>query len=188
VPSRRGLLLASAGLLLGGGSLRSAPAFEKLPPADELRRRDPMFWKLVDVLNAYRQTQGLEAVPLSSALSAVAALHARDVARAKPHEKGRSLHSWSEDPRWKGGEYKTGDKTTWSIMWEKPKEIAGYAGIGFEISAAEVKGFAHALRVWQGSQVHHDVILNRGLWAKMKWRALGAALIDGCACAWFGEQ
>lgn len=147
-------------------------------------------WQLVDHINAYRKTQSLPAISLSPRLTAVAWLHAKDLATNRPNVKLGNLHSWSDDPRWNGGAYAPTDKSTWKIMWEKPKEIAGYGAFGFEICAAGARDMAHSLQLWKASNAHHDVILNRGIWADSRWtwRALGAAFYQGFACAWFGNQ
>ena len=80
------------------------------------------------------------------------------------------------------------DKSTFPIMWEKGKEIASYAGHTFEVAAAGVRTPQAALALWRRSPLHLDVLLNRGLWkeARWQWKAAGAALADGFACAWFG--
>jgi hypothetical protein len=31
-------------------------------------------------------------------------------------------------------------------------------------------------------------VLNRGIWARYQWKALGAVLHEGFACAWFGAE
>ena len=96
-------------------------------------------------------------------------------------------------PDGKGGCYKSSDKTTYPIMWNKPKEIAGYEGPGFEIAATATRdGKPHidpaaALKLWKDSTPHRDVLLSRGIWAKKPWKALGAVYHSGFACAWFGR-
>lgn len=186
----------AAGLVLGGGlwvaqwlpAEKPPVAPLKLPTAAELRQRPPQWWQLVDVLNVYRRAQGLPAVALSPKLCAVAAFHVRDLEENRPHERFGSMHSWSPDqPRWNGGIFAAADKTTYPIMWNKPKEIAGYPALGYEVVASGTRSLAHALEVWKQSPTHHDVIVNRGIWARMAWKAVGAAWYKGFASAWFGE-
>jgi hypothetical protein len=189
-----GLVAGSAALAPGfrwprAESAEPASALPRLPTVAEIRSHRPEFWKLVDAINALRKPHGLPAIPLSPRLTAVAYWHAKDLAERRPQETYGSLHSWSVDPRWHGGAYRADDKSTWTIMWDKPKEIAGYGASGFEISAAEARDCEHALELWTQSQAHHQVILNQGVWAdpRWRWRALGAVFHKGYACAWFGN-
>ena len=105
----------------------------------------------------------------------------------QPHRVHGSLHSWSSSERWTGGAFLLADPRTHTIMWDKPREIADYDGYGFEIAAAGVRDLKHALHLWAASPPHRDVILNRGGWARMNWRAIGAVFHKGYASAWFGE-
>ena len=143
---------------------------------------------MTDLINAYRRHNGLAAVDFSPRLTAVAALHARDLAERGPHERWGSLHSWSSDGRWTGGPSRTGDRATWPVMWHKPREIARYPGLGFEVSVAGGRDMRHCVALWRNSPTHNDVILGRGVWHGMHWRAVGAAFFKGYACAWFGEE
>ena len=78
-------------------------------------------------------------------------------------------------------------------MWNKPKEIAAYEALGFEVAARATRnGKPHidataALKLWQNSPPHRDVLLSRGIWSQKPWKALGAVHHDGFACAWFGR-
>ena len=166
------------------------PAIRQFPSVERLRSSPPEVWKLVDLINEHRRRSGLAEIPLSPKLTAVAFLHAKDLAEKSPHKTHGSLHSWSLDSRWSGGAYRSDDMTTWHIMWDKPKEIAGYTGHGFEICAARVKDLTQAFEAWTDSRLHHDVILNRGVWsdARWKWQAVGAVFHKGYACGWFGNQ
>ena len=164
------------------------PALKRLPTVEQIRSGPSAAWKLVDAINDHRRQERLPAIGLSPRLTAVAYWHAKDLAERRPQETYGSLHSWSLDPRWRGGAYRADDKTTWTIMWDKPKEIAGYGGLGFEICAAEARDCEHAFELWLQSENHHNVILNQGVWSdsRWQWRALGAVFHGGYACAWFG--
>ncbi len=76
-------------------------------------------------------------------------------------------------------------------MWSKPREITGgaYSGNGYEIAHGGSSGVTPegALRGWRGSQGHHEVIINNGIWTTSKWQAMGVAITDRYALVWFGE-
>ena len=171
------------------GDVQSA-SLKSLPTVGEIRAKHPQLWQLVDMINEHRASLKLKKIALSPSMSAVAALHAKDLADNKPNDKGKSLHCWSNDSRWTGGSYDPKAKDTWPIMWDKPKEITGYSGYGFEVAAAKVRDMKEALKLWKSSRTHYDVILNRGTWAdpRWQWKALGAVFYKGYACAWFGDR
>ena len=156
--------------------------------AAEVRRQPEELWRLVDLINALRRSHGLPDAALSPRLTAVAFEHVKDLLHNRPHAVGGSLHSWSQSSFWSGGAYRPEKKATWPVMWDKPREIAGYDGYGFEIAASNIDGAEHALEAWQGSPAHRDVILSRGVWSNLRWRwkAMGAVFHRGFACAWFG--
>jgi hypothetical protein len=206
---RRSFLLAAgaglagvglAGVGLAGGFVAPASCWAeeesvarakvRLPSVEEIRGRSPDLWQLVDLINAYRQLHDLPVVDLSPRMTAVAWLHCRDLEANKPHQQHGSLHSWSADMRWSGGAYRPKDKSTWPLMWDKPKEIAAYQGYGFEVAASEIRDRRHALEVWQQSQPHNNVLLNRDIWSqpRWQWKALGAVYYKGYATAWFGDK
>jgi hypothetical protein len=185
-------IMGAGGCLMGripGRAQAAEPAVKRFPSVAQIRGSSPDAWKLVDLINDHRRDHGLSAIPLSPRLTTVAYLHAKDLAERRPHETHGNLHSWSDDARWKGGAYRSDDKRTWPVMWEKPKEITGYLADGFEICAAQAKDLADAFGLWTQSRLHHDVILNRGVWAdaRWQWKALGAVFYRGFACAWFGN-
>lgn len=73
-------------------------------------------------------------------------------------------------------------------MWNKPREITGYASKGYEIAYFQSDGvmaFA-ALEGWKHSKGHNAVILNRGIWKSVKWKAVGIGIYKNYAVAWFG--
>jgi hypothetical protein len=163
---------------------------ERLPTIEQIRAGSPDFWKLADLINDYRAGKRLHRIPLSPKLTAVAALHARDLHENAPHEEYGSLHSWSLSDRWRGGAFKRDDESTFKVMWDKPKELFGYGGLGFEVTVKGARDVAHALVTLQASKLHDDVLMNRGLWAdeRWSWKALGAVYYKGFACAWFGDH
>ncbi|MDH5598176.1 MAG: CAP domain-containing protein [Cyclobacteriaceae bacterium] len=147
--------------------------------------------KLYQLINTYRKSKGLDKIPLSSKLTKVAQVHSQDLADYYDFEKAETcnLHSWSEQGEWESCCY-TSDHTKASCMWNKPGEIAGYSGNGYEISFYQSNG-ANAetgLETWQNSKSHHEVIINRGIWKNIKWNAIGIGIRGGFATVWFGEE
>ncbi len=143
--------------------------------------------ELIDLVNDYRQDNGLARIPASSSLCTVASAHTRDLADHRPHDaSGCNLHSWSDEGDWEGCCY-TSDHANAACMWNKPGQITSYPGIGYENSAAGASTAASALAGWQTSSGHNQVILNQGGWASRTWRAVGADVHGGFAHLWFGE-
>lgn len=148
------------------------------------------FAELPNLINDYRKDQGLDEVPISGSMTAVALKHVMDLAAYQPEKTcNDNLHSWSSNGPWKGGCYDPNDQTTYSIMWDKPKEIVNYPDLGYEISywASGTATPGNALASWKASKPHNDVILNQGIWQNRTWNALGAVALENYACAWFGE-
>jgi cysteine-rich secretory family protein len=181
------------GLLLAA-FLGSAQGSEAAPSAAD---DGAMQAELAGLVNAYRREHGLPPVPLSRSLTRVAELHVRDLelnhpdSGTDPRGQRCNTHSWSAAGPWTPVCY-TPDHRYGSLMWSKPREITGgaYRGDGFEIAAGG-PGFAitpaYALRSWQGSRFHHEVILQQGMWDE-PWRAMGVGLHGGYAVIWFGHE
>lgn len=144
---------------------------------------------LVDELNAYRSERGLEPIAASSALQSVAEAHIADLRGGDAVHGECNLHSWSDEGDWSACCY-TDDHAEADCMWSKPGEIAGYPGDGYEIAAESgtCMSAAGALHQWIGSEPHHAVIVNEGIWSDSDWQAIGAAVGGGYAVAWFGEE
>jgi Cysteine-rich secretory protein family len=143
---------------------------------------------LVERINDYRAEKGLDQIPQSSALMKTAKNHVVDLLEHDPVHGDCNLHSWSGSGDWSACCY-TDDHANAECMWNKPGEIAGYSGNGYEIAAwaGDAIDAEGALEQWKGSQGHHDVILNRGTWEDNQWLAIGAAIKGGFAVVWFGE-
>lgn len=75
-------------------------------------------------------------------------------------------------------------------MWNKPREMTAYKGDGFEIATFYSAGMTPeiALDSWKKSKGHHEVIINKGIWKAMKWRAMGVSVYDNYAVVWFGTE
>ena len=74
-------------------------------------------------------------------------------------------------------------------MWDKPKEIAGYDGAGYEIMFYSSDGATaeEALVGWQKSPGHHAVMINLNTWEQVKWGAMGVGIYGEYAATWFGQ-
>ena len=146
---------------------------------------------LFEIINAYRETRGLKAIPFSSSMSLVAKAHVKDLADNYTYKSGAKCnpHSWSKEGAWSDCCY-TSDHKKAQCMWDKPKEIAGYNGYGYEIlyysSAGATSG--DALLGWQNSPAHHAVMINTSIWEKVEWGAMGVGIYGQYAAAWFGES
>lgn len=148
----------------------------------------PAALQLINLVNAYRAENGLPAISVSPSLCTVAATHTRDLAEHAPHaQPGCNLHSWSDRGDWTHCCY-TPDHTQAACMWNKPRELTGYRGNGFENAAAGVATPDDALRSWKSSPAHNAVILSRDIWGDQPWRAIGADVHAGFAVLWFGEE
>ena len=154
--------------------------------------------KLASLINAYRGSHGLPAVPLSRSLSTVAQWHVRDLQWHNPNSgmdsRGQAcnMHSWSNEGHWTPVCY-TSDHAYASGMWLKPTEITRgiYTSYGFEIAAggrgwtATAEG---ALTLWTKSSAHNAVILEEGVWAGYNWPAMGIGIYEGYVVVWFARM
>ena len=148
--------------------------------------------KLYDLMMAYRKSKGLEPIELSAKLTQVAQLHAHDLAdHYKFDPKNRcNPHSWSSKGKWSSCCY-TNDpkKAELECMWNKPKEIAGYNSLGYEIAYYSSAGASasEGLDGWKKSPFHNPLIVNDGTWSKVKWKAIGIGFYKEYGVVWFGE-
>lgn len=145
--------------------------------------------KLYDIINAYRKTKKLKAVPISTSLTQVAKLHAIDLMENYKKSDKCNPHSWSNKGNWTSCCY-TNDHKQAACMWDKPKEIAGYESPGYEIvywhsAAAQADG---ALKGWQQSKSHNPIVINDGMWNQVEWNAIGVAIYEQYAVVWLGEM
>ncbi len=163
-----------------------------VPNAIKLSREERKLFKLV---MKHRAKHGLPAIPVSKSLTYVAKTHLVDLNKNSPSNRRCNIHSWSNKGNWKPCCYTANHKQA-KCMWSKPKELTKYPGFGYEISFATVGrrrtrrsvNAKKAFAVWKSSQHHHDIILNRAIWKKTKWKAIGLAIHKGSASIWFGER
>jgi len=151
---------------------------------------------LYNAINRFRASSGLAAIPLSRTMTAVAKAHAEDVLYKPPYwvepSDCEALHSWWDGPL--KCCYRADNPTTYPCMWDKPKQVGGYSGSGFEIvntgrGAADQAAADNSVRRWAGSPPHAAVVLNRYPWTG-EWKALGCSIASDSgyfvASCWFG--
>lgn len=146
--------------------------------------------RLYDLIMAYRKSKKLKSIPFSTKLTRVAQAHVRDLAANFDYDNRGECnpHSWSDKGTWTACCY-TGDPSLASCMWNKPKEIAGYEGEGYEIAYFSSAGASayEGLEGWKKSSGHNPVLINSGIWSKVEWRAVGIGIYEQYAVVWFGE-
>jgi hypothetical protein len=137
-------------------------------------------------------------VPVSRNLSTVAQKHAENaVAHDNEHwtqvaagKAGKSdvcnTHSWYGP----GGCCYRPDHSKPECMWNKPKELTSYPGIGFELGAAFSIGIDAeiSMKQWLESPPHREIIAQEGIWKQMTFRAMGIGIRGNFAYLWFGEE
>lgn len=140
------------------------------------------------LINEYRSASGLPAIPLSKSLTVVAQIHAQDL-DTNPPEGSCNMHSWSDSGSWTSCCY-TPDHAQAACMWNKPRELTNYSGVGYEISYMHSWAAtpSEALAGWKSSSGHNSVIMNLGTWASINWRSVGVGIFGNYAVVWFGEE
>ncbi len=146
--------------------------------------------KLYDLIQTYRASKKLKAIPLSAKLSLVAQTHARDLVdnyKFDPNNKCNP-HSWSTKCKWSSCCY-TSDHKKAQCMWDKPKEIADYKNPGYEIAYYSSLGASaeEGLDGWQKSPSHNPLLINDGMWSNVEWKAIGIGIYKEYAVVWFGQ-
>jgi len=144
---------------------------------------------LYKMIMKYRDSLDLDTISLSNSLCYVALSHTLDLKMFNPNKPPCNLHSWSNNGIWSSCCY-TPDHLKASCMWGKPREMTSYRGDGFEIATYYSAGMTpkKALEAWQKSKGHNEVIVNKGIWKTMKWRAIGISIYDNYAVVWFGTE
>jgi uncharacterized protein YkwD len=146
---------------------------------------------LYDMIMEYRKSKGLKPIPLSARLSQVAQIHARDLVEnySFAPDNPCNPHSWSSKGKWSPCCY-TSDHKQAQCMWDKPREINGYAAPGYEIAYYSSKGASaeEGLSGWKKSPSHNPLIINSGMWKKIEWRAIGIGIYGEYGIVWFGEH
>ena len=152
--------------------------------------------ELVTLINLYRGRRGLPAVAISRSLVQTARVHVQDLQdNYLPNTRDRrglhcNLHSWSSRGSWQPVCY-TSDHAYADLMRSKPREITAraYDEVGYEVayySSSEATP-GKAMEAWSKSQRHRDLIFEMAKWSGAHLKAVGAAVSDNYAVAWFGE-
>lgn len=152
---------------------------------------------LADLIDNYRQQNGLNPVPLSKSLTTVAQYHVQDLQNHRPDTgtdpRGLAcnLHSWSANGPWSPVCY-TSDHAYAEGMWNKPAEITDniYTSAGFENAYRHSIGATAqgAFNGWRNSPGHNAVMLNQGAWENITFNAMGVGIHGEYAVLWFGQQ
>ncbi len=146
--------------------------------------------KLYDLIMAYRKSKKLKPIPLSAKLTLVAKEHAKDLSEHYAFDQYNvcNPHSWSEKGNWTSCCY-TADHKEADCMWSKPREIADYAGNGYEIAYYSSKGASaqEGIDGWKVSPGHNPLLINSGIWSKVSWGGIGIAIYKEYGLVWFGE-
>jgi hypothetical protein len=144
--------------------------------------------ELYQLINEYRKSHNLPPVPLSKSLSHVAALHARDLFLHHPDQGACNFHSWSDKGKWTPFCYPK-DETKKSSVWDKPRELTKYPSKAYEIVYWENNPLVKdtIIMVWETEDYFNSFLLNTGKWQGKQWNAIGIAVYENYACAWFGE-
>lgn len=148
--------------------------------------------KLYYIINAYRESKGLQKLSFSKSLTIVARTHVSDSNTYTPEKQRDSrgmqgnLHSWSNHGSWTPVVY-TSDHEYAANMWSKPRELTSYTGNGYEISSWNSGNITpeDALDLWENSSGHNAVMTTQGNWSDLK--TMGVAIDGKYAHVWFGS-
>ncbi len=150
---------------------------------------DDLSYQLYLLINDYRNSHDLPGIPLSGSLCYVAQVHAKDLVFNRMKNKECGLHSWSDRGRWSPCCFSSRDPD-YLCMWNKPKELTSYRFRGHEIIYWQNDRMEpmDALTQWKNQPQSDDMVLNRNMWSKKMWKAVGIAVYEGYAIVWLGEE
>ncbi len=140
-------------------------------------------------INDYRRQNDLPPLQLSKSLCYVATLHAKDLMLHHPDQGACNSHSWSDKSFWKPFCYPR-DENKKNSVWDKPRELTTYPARAYEIVYWENSPLVAdtVMMVWKTEAYFNSFLLNTGKWRENPWNAIGIALYENYACAWFGES
>ncbi|MEI7983726.1 MAG: hypothetical protein WCI71_18910 [Bacteroidota bacterium] len=115
-------------------------------------------------------------------------MHVKDLFLHHPDQGPCNFHSWSKHGNWKPFCYPR-DEDKKNSVWDKPREITRYPARAYEIVYWENNPLEAdtILWVWKSESYFNDFLTNSGKWSGVKWGAIGIAVYENYACAWFGE-
>jgi len=144
--------------------------------------------KIYRMINEYRRQYDLPPIPLSRSLCYVANTHVKDLFFHNPDIEPCNFHSWSDRGPWKPFCY-PGDEDKKNSVWDKPKELSGYPGKGFEIVYWENDAVMidSVIAFWRSFDYFNGFLMNTGKWEGKQWNAIGIGICQNYAAAWFGE-
>ncbi|MDP1623828.1 MAG: CAP domain-containing protein [Bacteroidales bacterium] len=178
------LILSISGHRVASGqsSVKQGPAV----PVNFCIDADEM--ELFLLINEYRQQYGLPPIPLSKSLCRVAVFHAKDLFLNHPEDSPCNFHSWSDKGFWTPFCYPK-DESKKNSVWDKPRELTKYPSRAYEIVYWENHPLVRdtIIMVWKMEEYFNDFLLNKGRWQGKTWNAIGIAVYETYACAWFGE-
>lgn len=156
-------------------------------PADFCITSDALV--LYNMINDFRRSAKQPIIPLSRSLCFVAAKHLTDLTSTNSQDNGCGLHSWSDKGNWKPCCYSK-DPLRNECMNTKPKEIAGYPGLGYEIAywGEETTTPAGVMEIWRNTAISKNIFLNLDKWQSKQWKAAGVAIGGGYALVWLGDK
>lgn len=149
----------------------------------------PEEFNLYNLVNEYRKSENLPAIPLSKSLSIVAKKHIADLIQNKPDTGTCSFHSWSDKGNWHACCFTKASKDK-HCMQSKPAELTAYTGKGYEIVYWESREATaeKAILQWKETQAARAALTNIREWEKYNWSALGVGIDGGFAIIWLGED
>lgn len=137
---------------------------------------------LINKINDYRQQHGLIRLKTNDSLNIVAYEHAKNI--DEHYIEGISLHSWSKNNKWLGGVFDINDPNTYSIIWDKPRELLGMDKDGFEIAHRHSNSNCTSECAYNNiisSVPHNNMLLEQGY---DKFTQIGVSIYKGIACIW----
>lgn len=145
-------------------------------------------YRLFSLINVYRVKKGLAVIPVSTSLSYVAKIHARDLYLNNPDTSFCSLNSWSNKGPWTDCCHSKYTPNPLCIV-NKPKELTTYSGEGHELVYWDSEELHPdtVFHFWSSVEQARDVLLNEKKWSFFSWKAMGVGMFKGYACVWLGE-
>lgn len=144
--------------------------------------------RLINMINNFRKLNKLTELPVSKSLLMVAKMHASDLSTNQPDSGICGLHSWSDKGKWIACcETELAAKNCFEA---KASEITGYKGKTIEMVFKienEMSG-PNVFQMIEKSQKAMDILLQKGIYSKKPWKAMGVGISGQYALIWFGDE